>query len=192
MEFANCGLRIADRHRAYVLTLISLLACVLVSLVGCGYSLGHRAPPGVRTVAIPIFHNTTFPLRREVEFNLTSAVRQELQRRSSLRLVDSEDADMVLRGTILEFRETLLVEGDRDEKVESSVFAVVSLVLEDKFNGYEVELPRVTTSEPFSPSNQGSFESGSRSVVERLAERIVAAMEYWDDYEDEELSRAEN
>lgn len=192
MGFANCGLRIEARYRAYVLTPIILLACALVSLVGCGYSLGHRAPPGVRTVAIPIFHNATFPLRREVEFNLTSAVRQELQRRSSLRLVDSENADMVLRGTILEFRETLLVEGDRDEKVESSVFAVVSLALEDKFNGYEIELPRVTTSEPFSPSNQGSFESGSRSVVERLAERIVAAMEYWDDYEDEELSRTEN
>ena len=166
-------------------TLLCLCSCLCLAslLPGCGYSLGYRKPPDVHSVAVPIFHNATFPLRRDVEFLLTSAVRKEILERTTLRLVDSEDADMVLRGRIVEFREFLDVEGDRDEKIESTIFAAVDLVLEDKVNEFRVQLPRVTTSEPFSERAQQSFESSTGTVVERLAERVVAAMEYWDDYD---------
>ena len=166
---------------AMVISLVVVSSSLVVS--GCGYSLGYRRPPNVHTVAVPIFHNATFPLRRDVEFQLTSAVRKEILERSTLRLVDSGDADMVLRGRVVEFRELLVVEGDNDEKIESSVFAAVDLVLEDRVNRFQVQLPRVTTTEPFSARAQGSFDSSTGNVVERLAERIVAAMEYWDDYD---------
>jgi hypothetical protein len=168
-----------------------LLLLLTAALPGCGYSLGYIAPPDVQTVAVPIFHNATFPLRRDVEYKLTSAVRKEILERTTLRLVDSDEAHMVLRGRIVEFRELLVVEGDRDVKVESSVFAAVDLSLEDQVNKFRVQLPRVTTTEPFSARASDSFESSTGNVVERLAERIVAAMEYWDDYDDVALDDAD-
>src|SRR5258705_6903152 len=107
------------RRRA-VLSAARLVAAVLV-LPGCGYTLGWRAPEGVSTVSVPIFQNATFPLRREIEFELTSAFRQELQARTALSLVDEHASpDLVLRGRIIEFREWVVAEGDRDQKTESS------------------------------------------------------------------------
>ena len=46
---------------------------LLLAGPGCGYSLGYRAPTGVETIAIPIFQNVTFPLWREVEYEVTES-----------------------------------------------------------------------------------------------------------------------
>lgn len=162
--------------------LISAITLALPLLASCGYQLGYRLPEGVGTLAVPIFHNATFPLRREVEYDLTEAVRKEFHARSPLRVVDSDRADLVLRGTIVEFRELLLADEERDRKVESSLVAVVDLTLEDHVNGTRREY-RVTTAEPFSTASGESFGSRQAGALSNLAERIVAQVEYWGDYE---------
>ena len=55
------------------------LLLLVVALVGCGYTLGYRRPEGVFNLAVPVFRNETFPLRREIEIELTRAVRQEFR-----------------------------------------------------------------------------------------------------------------
>ena len=84
---------------------------------GCGYSLGYRTPPSVARIAVPIFDNQTFPLRREVELELTRAFREEIQSRTSLILTTEADADMVVYGTVNDFEERVVAEGPRDEKI---------------------------------------------------------------------------
>lgn len=154
---------------------LSLVVCLLA---GCGYSLGYQAPPGARTIAVPIFQNATVGLRRELEYDLTLLVRREIQSRTDLTLADSESADLVLRGTIREFREDIVVEGQRDRKEESNVRAIVDVVLEDYLNG--VKYPRrVRDDQPFSPRQGEDFADGRRRALENLAERIVASIEYW-------------
>ena len=88
---------------------------VLTALTGCGYSLGYRTPSAVQSVAVPIFQNQTFPLRREIEYELTSAFRKEIQARTQLCLTNSLDADMVVHGTIRYYRERVIAEGDSDQ-----------------------------------------------------------------------------
>jgi len=97
-------------------------------LQGCNYSLGVPLPPSVRTVAVPTFNNNTFPLRREIEYELTSAVRKEIQSQTSLQISSSGGADLVIHGTIVEFREQVVAEGKHDQKIESTIVASVSLV----------------------------------------------------------------
>ncbi|MBI4583943.1 MAG: hypothetical protein HY717_07965 [Planctomycetes bacterium] len=160
----------------------ALAALLLVLASGCGYTLGYRTPPQVLTIAVPIFHNATFPLRREVEFDLTSLVRQEIQKRTALAVVPEDEADLVLRGTIVDFREHLVVEGRNDAKIESNIDAVVDLVVEDYQNGVQMKR-RVRTVEPFSLLAGETFNEGRRRALGNLAERIVAAVEYWDDYD---------
>ena len=92
---------------------------------------------------------------------------------------------MVLRGNIVEFSEDLVVEGRRDRKIESDVRAVVDIVIEDYRNGFRFSR-RVRDTQPFSPALGETFAVGRRRALENLAERIVAAAEFWDDYEDEE------
>ena len=43
---------------------------------------------------MPIFDNMTFPLRRDIEYELTSALRREIQARTRLRLVDDRVAEV--------------------------------------------------------------------------------------------------
>ena len=165
----------------------SLVAILLIACCasGCGYSVGFRAPPGVYTIGVPIFHNSTFPLRREIEYVLTSEVRREIQTRTELRVVASEDADLVLRGHIVVFREVLVVEGEGDSKIDSNLHAVVRLVMEDSRNGFELRPEPVETVEPFSQAAGETFEDATQRALRDLAKRIVAAIEYWDDYDNE-------
>ena len=156
------------------------LAVWALSVAGCGYSLGYRAPEGVETVAVPIFENRTFPLRREIEYELTDALRREIQARTPLALWDSEEADLVLLGTVREFRTPTAAEGPRDERIEATLGIVVSLLVEDHRNGTRSEV-EIRVAEPYSPQ-LGETELIARGrSVRNLAERMVAAIESWEE-----------
>ncbi len=151
----------------------------LCGVSGCGYTLGFRAPPGARTVAVPIFNNATFPLRREVEFELTSAFRQEVQARTGLVLIDeSSNPDLVVRGRILDFRERVVAEGRLDQKTESQVLALVELQIENYLDGTR-RIEAVNDLEPFSILAGETFAVGRRRAIRNLAEKLVVAMEDW-------------
>lgn len=159
------------------------LAVLVLSLPSCGYSVGYRAPPGVKTVAVPIFQNSTFGLRRDIEFELTALVRAEILSRTDLRVVDSASADLVVRGNIVEFDEDLVVQGKRNRKEESDLRAVVDFTIEDYANGFRSSR-RVDYVQPFSPVLGEVFDDARRQTLENLAERIVNSVEYWGEYED--------
>ncbi|MBI4604286.1 MAG: hypothetical protein HY721_20190 [Planctomycetes bacterium] len=163
----------------------SALAALAASLglggaCGCGYSAGYRAPPSVETIAIPLFSNETFPLRRDVEHELTSALRKEVQARTALRLVGSEQADLVLYGTVRDFREKLVAEGRRDQKIESTVVISVRVVLEDYRNGRRRE-ETVTVREPLSVQLGETLEAARRRAIANLAEKVLEQVEWWEE-----------
>ncbi len=79
--------------------LLLVLAAGTLILAGCGfYSLAGSIPPHIKTVAIPMVENQT------AEFGIVESVTQYLQNRfveeNILRLVDEDQADSILRGTI--------------------------------------------------------------------------------------------
>ena len=159
--------------RASVLILLSWIAG------GCGYGLGYRTPAGAKTVSIPIFLNATFPLRREVEIELTSAFRQEIQSRTDLRIIDETSSpDLVVRGKVLEFRERVVAEGRHDVKTESNLVALVELEIEDHRSG-TVRIERVSDVEPFSVQGGEDFDVGRRRAIGNIAEKLVVALEDW-------------
>ncbi len=71
------------------------LLLLILSSLGCGYSAGYKMPPGVIKLAVPMFENQTFPLRREIEYDMTRAVRQELELRTDAILVARGGEDAV-------------------------------------------------------------------------------------------------
>ena len=166
--------RPAARATGRFLSLAIFLGC----LVGCGYAPGFQRPDGVETIAVPTFDNLTFPLRREVEHELTAAVRRELQSRSPLRLVASEHADLTLYGTVVQFDEYVVAEGRRDEKLESSIVLTVELLIED-YQNHTVRRETVLQSEPISIAGGESFEAARGRAIDNLAERILILLEAW-------------
>ena len=97
------------RHQIGILFLFSAATLLLQ---GCGYRLGVQTPRGVYRIAVPTFTNQTFPLRRDIETELTSALREEIQGRTGLRLVADGESDMTVYGGVREFREQVLAEGE--------------------------------------------------------------------------------
>lgn len=166
-------------------------ACLSASLAcGCGYTLGYRAPPGVETVAVPIFQNATFPLRRDVEYEITSRFREELQARTPLRLVDSGSADLVILGTVRQYRDPTVAEGPRDERIESVLVVAVDLVVEDYVNGTRSEVG-VEVVEPFSDQRGETSRDVRARAFKNLAERMAIAVEAWEGEPRRDPSHAE-
>jgi hypothetical protein len=156
----------------------TIVACS-AALAGCGYAAGYRAPEGVRTVAVPIFQNATFPLRREVEYDITEALRREIQARTSLQLAEDGAADLTVYGKVREFRESVIAEDRQDRKIESNLIVAVSLVVEDYANARRSET-EVRVREPFSPELGETIDAVRRRAMKNLSERILLVMESWD------------
>jgi outer membrane lipopolysaccharide assembly protein LptE/RlpB len=79
---------------------------LLILFLACGYHLagrGDRLPPDVKTIAVPIFTNSTS--RYRIEQKVSAAVTRELIERTRFRVTpDPAGADAVLKGEIKEVR----------------------------------------------------------------------------------------
>lgn len=146
---------------------------------GCGYQFGYRAPAGVRRVAVPVFRNESFPLRREIEYELTRAVRQEIKKRTDLSIVGEEGADLVIRGVVRQFQEVPLAEGRFDELAESSIFVTVDVQLEDGRTGEVILRRPVSDSADFSLIRGQDLRLARRRAIDQIAEEILLLMEDW-------------
>jgi len=81
-----------------------LALCYLFLIVGCGYhTAGHSSqlPESVKTIAIPAFKNET--LNYSIEQMLTASVVREFTTRTRYHILNDagDDADAILRGTVL-------------------------------------------------------------------------------------------
>lgn len=162
--------------RVAIPLLLGLFTCCAIE--GCGYRLGYRAPNRVRSIAVPIFNNSTLPLRRDIEYELTATLRQDVQSRTSLRLVADETADMVVYGTVSGFDERVLAEDRQDAKLEAVIEITVDLVVEDRVNGKKW-IRTVRDREPFSLARGETSDLARLRAVDNLSEMILIALDAW-------------
>ncbi len=101
-------------------------------LTGCGYHTAGSAthlPPNVHTLSVPIFATRVQAYRTEMVF--TQAVVRELNTRTRYRVLnsDSDDADAILRGTILTQTITPLTYDANSSQTSSYLVAVTARVV---------------------------------------------------------------
>lgn len=82
-------------HRVLLFTVIAVLAA------GCGYSTSSRTAKDIKSIAVPFFANQTS--EPALEITVTESIIQNLVEDNTLKVVDEDDADAVLRGEIVEF-----------------------------------------------------------------------------------------
>ena len=152
---------------------------VVLLVSGCGYTLGYRLPEGVFRLAVPTFRNETFPLRREIEQELTRAVRRELELRTDANLVESRRADAVLEGTVLSFQEAVVTEGARDVATERSIEVVTRIRVFRTKDGTDILNTEIRDHETFSVFAGETQEDARARAVRKIAERIVVELEAW-------------
>ncbi len=170
--------------------IVAAVACwaSLVCAAGCasdphkGYVLGSTYDSGVRTVAVPVFDNTTYT--PGIEQTLTDAITKEIMARTPWRVVSRGNADTELTGAIANYD---LFAITRTPGVgltqEQSITIRVNFVWRDVRDGtVRAERENFSATSTFIPSpgiagEPGErIEIGEREAIEELARAIVGEM----------------
>jgi hypothetical protein len=131
-----------------------LLAGVALALPSCGWDghftvFGYTTRPNYdtkyKTVRVPIFKNKTYWSVEPVpgmEMDLTRAVIREIEAKTPYKVVQCDDADTVLIGTITQFTKMPLSYNQLNEIREGETTLVVELVWKDTRTGEVLSFPR--------------------------------------------------
>jgi hypothetical protein len=150
---------------------------VLFAGSGCGYKTCGLYRENVRTVYIEMFQSKEF--RRGIEFQLTEALRKQIDRATPYHNAPKESADTVLSGEVLEWREgTLGRDFITDLPRETAGTLVIRFRWQDVRTGkLLVDEPRfVTTVEYVRPIGETIFHA-REEAVNKMARRVVESME---------------
>ena len=162
------------------------IAYVLLGLSGCGYhTLGAAThlPPGVQTLAVPVFATHTESYRTEIV--LTQAVIREFATRTRLQVTPdvSGDPDAVLHGTILkETVEPLTYNSTTQQSSSFRITLVISVTLtgrdgkvlyENKNYVYRQQYQSTTDLSSFIEENPAAMERLSREFARQLVADIL-------------------
>jgi outer membrane lipopolysaccharide assembly protein LptE/RlpB len=162
------------------------IAFALLGLSGCGYhTLGAAThlPPGVQTLAVPIFATHTESYRTEVM--MTQAVIREFATRTRLRVTPdaSGDPDAILHGTILKETVQPLTYNSSTQQSSSFLITVVASVtltsrdgkvlFENKNYVYRQQYQSTTDLSSFIEENPAAIERLSREFARQLVADIL-------------------
>ena len=150
---------------------------LVIPLIGssCGYSVGSLVPREYRRVSVPVFENTTY--WRDLELALTREVASELASRPGLFLVKEDEADVVLRGTIVDFQTRVLIEDNRDRVRESSARTTVRVDLLEARGGALLKSFRVTDRAEFFFDRGERLATATGESFIDLARKVVNVLE---------------
>ena len=153
-------------------------ASLLFGLTGCGYhALGSAThlPPGVRTLAIPVFADHTDSYHTETV--MTDAVIREFASRTSFRVTPNatQDPDAILHGTILAVVESPLTYNASTQETSSFLLTVVvSVKLTGRDGKVLYQNPNYTYREQFqSTADLPTFLREDPAAVERLSRNFA-------------------
>ncbi|HWE37233.1 MAG TPA: LptE family protein [Isosphaeraceae bacterium] len=155
-------------------------AVVALASAGCGYSIRPPFDPNVRTIYVPIFR-TTNTFRRDLNFQLTKAIIDEINRRTPYRVVNSyEQADAVLEGTLDIADKNIFVENPNNLPRQLQAILTVNARLYDnrvpdeKFD----KIPTTFTENvSFYPELGETTQLAYTKAINNIAAQIVGAME---------------
>ena len=160
--------------RAFVLASIAFA----LTLSGCGYhTLGAAThlPPGVKTLAVPVFATKTETYHTETV--MTQAVLREFATRMRLRVTPDAngDADAVLHGTILQETVAPLTYNAATQQSSSFVITIVaSVTLTGRDGAVLYENKNYVYRQQYqSTTNLPSFFEESPAAVERLSREFA-------------------
>lgn len=156
-----------------------------VAIGGCAYGTSTSALPAhLKTIAIPTFQNesTEYTLAQDV----TDACIQRFVASNSLRVVDERSADVVLRGKVTDYRNSVFGISDLALAQEYRVTIAVSVVFKDQVKNREIWTDEnlVKTANYYVagvPGDSARTEvDGRREAVRKIADEVFArSVEAW-------------
>jgi hypothetical protein len=152
-------------------------AAALGSLAACGWRAGLPRPAGATTLAVAFPGNDT--LLRDLEVLLAQALAEAALDRIDLRPVGPGDADLVIRGTLVDFRRGGGVRSPENGLLEARPTIAIRVALVERATGNELARADRTVSAgllvpPDTSPTRAPDEFATRERVARnLAESLI-------------------
>lgn len=172
------------RRTASAVLGVGVCLWVALSLTGCGYIVGYPQIPGVRTVHVPTFTNSSF--RRGYELQLTEAVQKRISDLTPYRLVGAAQADTRLVGHIKSIDKRLTNQTPFDDPRELELAFAIEVRWENARTGELLnqrsipitsQTAQLLTSPSFAPESGQSLATATQDAVDQLARQVVGLME---------------
>ncbi len=153
---------------------------IMIFLVGClGYRVGTLLPAHIKSIAVPTFKNSS--PEPDIEIQSTNAVIKQLKVDGTLKVVSKEQADVLLRCEIIDYKRTPLHYTEGTTPSEYRITIVVSATLTDLKKNEELWANkiirgnvdfRITTSLPASEREAlpDAIEDLAHDIVEQVVE----------------------
>jgi hypothetical protein len=173
MQRQNLINRIGRRH----LGGWALIAVMTVLATGCGYSSKTLYPENIRSVRVEMFQSKEF--RRGIEFQLTEALRKQIDRTTPYKNAPKRKADTILSGEVLEWRESTLGRDPiTDRPRETAGTIAVRYRWQDLRTGkILVDQPRFVETVTYIRSTGENTYDGLEEATNKIARRIVESLE---------------
>ncbi len=172
------------RDRMAGATLLAQITFVCLVTFGCaGYRIGPVTKHDFKSIAVPMFRNTT--LQPQIEAQISNAIIRRIQQDGSLRIEPESRADVVLKGSITKYnRESLRsLRTDTGVPREFEITITVRVEVTDRRTGETVlRLTEVEgKSDVFIGENQQSAEEQALPLVaDDIAKRVTGLLvENW-------------
>lgn len=152
------------------------LLAALALLAGCvGLQRGDVYPDDRDRVWVSYFYNETF--YRDVEFQLTERVVQEILSRPGLQLSSKDEAEVHLTGRVLSVGQSVLSEARSQVPTSSTTTVTVEVVLADARTGERLSSRRLVQRGQFVPARGEDLAFALDEAIRYLARDIVRELE---------------
>jgi outer membrane lipopolysaccharide assembly protein LptE/RlpB len=160
-------------------TRLGLLLLLALASPTCAYSVRNSSlPPYLRTLAIPTFANNT------VEFGLsddiTTALINGFVADHSLKIAAERDANAVLRGNIVAYRNQVFGYTSQERATEYEIVMTVSVTFRDMVKNRDLwKDDNMVIRTTYNVTQVGGAPAqtetdGRRDVIQKLTDRIVS------------------
>jgi Lipopolysaccharide-assembly len=145
---------------------------------GCGYTVSSVLPAHIKTISIPTFGNNT--VEHGLADDVTQAVINGFLGDARLRLERERNADSVLRGTVLVYRNRVYAYTSQEVATQYEIVLVARVVYRDVVRNRDLwKEDELTVRTTYSVVPVGSEPAktevdGRREVVQKLADLIVS------------------
>ncbi|MBN2582408.1 MAG: hypothetical protein JXL80_05020 [Planctomycetes bacterium] len=157
------------------LLMLMVVAVVCGGLAGCGYSTDALHRTDIRTVAVPIFQSDEF--RRGLEMELTEELKKMIELRTPYKIVNEEHADTIISGRIIDLRENVMTEDDRDRATEIQTSLYVHYEWKDLRSGQVLHTGSPKVAWYYAPRERQTLRSATTMTIRKMAETIIEDME---------------
>lgn len=160
-------------------------AALVLLLAGCSYSPNPNPVTSLSgTIAIPVFQNRT--TQPALEEEVTTAIVNRLIQGSKLRVVPEGEADLIVQGAVVGYRNSVFGFNATEKAEEYQVAVTLAVTVRDRNKNRELwrDDVLVRTANYFvvqvGTQPPGTEEEGRASAVDKLAEAVLnKTVETW-------------